>query len=296
MDYTKQELRPLIYQDRSSIDEFDVADPESLDALMLEQIDNSMIVELDGAAQYILEIFNNAHYITTLILMEKHPVHYFRSYINIAERAGAVCYNTYEKNTYHRYFESVTMAMVWNYLCACWPDVYTQNKRNNLLQEKIWDYHHKNYYDTEWDGKARFLFFNNVLNDQDLQKCRVDKYKFIPLHSPEELKEMELKKEKRDEPITETATTADEEVMEEISAHDKVRLELLLKLMEKDGVNLTKHGNKAKAASILNTLTGLSLNTCKQYCSDRNLNVATHSEEILKINTLLQALEMESYL
>lgn len=26
MDYTKQELRPLIYQDRSSIDEFDVAD------------------------------------------------------------------------------------------------------------------------------------------------------------------------------------------------------------------------------------------------------------------------------
>ena len=107
---------------------------------------------------------------------------------------------------------------------------------------------------------------------------------------------MELKKEKRDEPITETATTADEEVMEEISAHDKVRLELLLKLMEKDGINLTKHGNKAKAANILNTLTGLSLNTCKQYCSDRNLNVTTHSEEILKINTLLQALEMESHL
>lgn len=296
MDYTKQELRPLIYQDRSSIDEFDIADPESLDALLLEQIDNSMIVEFDGAAQYILDIFNNAYYITTLILMEKHPIHYFRSYLTIAEHAGSAYLGVKEKNILHRYFESMTMAMVWNYLCACKPDTYTQNKRNNLLQERIWEYHHKNFYDTEWDGKARFLFFNNVLNADQLQKCHVDKQKFIPLHSPEELKKLELKKEKQEQPNTETTTTSDVEVVEEISAHDKVRLELLLKLMEKDGINLTKHGNKVKAASILNTLTGLSLNTCKQYCSDRNLNVTTHSEEILKINTLLQALEMKSHL
>lgn len=296
MDYTKQELRPLIYQDRSSIDEFDIADPESLDALMLEQIENSMIVELDGAAQYILDIFNNAYYITTLILMEKHPIHYFRSYLTIAEHAGAAYQDVKEKNTYYRYFESMTMAMVWNYLRACCPDVYTENKRNNLFQERIWEYHHKYFYDTEWDGKARFLFFNNVLNTDDLEKCRVNKSKFIPLHNAEELKEIELKRGKQEEPITETASAADEEVMEEITAHDKVRLELLLKLMEKDGVNLTIHGNKAKAASILNTLTGLPLNTCKQYCSDRNLNVTTHNEEILKINTLLQALEMKSHL
>lgn len=293
MDYTKQKLRPLIYQDRSSIDEFDVADPESLDALMLEQIEYSIIVELDGAPDFILDIFNNAYYITTLILMEKHPLHYFRSYLNIAEHAGYMN----EKNTHHRYFESMTMAMVWNLLCACKPDTYTPHKRDNLFQERIWDYHYNNYSDTEWDGKARFLFFNNVLNADQLQKCHVDEQKVIPLHSPEELESIVSgKKELPEEPMTAVAPATDEEEVVEITAHDKVRLELLLKLMEKDGINLTKHGNKAKAASILNMLTGLSLNTCKQYCSDRNLNVTTHSEEIIKINTLLQALEMESHL
>ena len=82
-------------------------------------------------------------------------------------------------------------------------------------------------------------------------------------------------------------------VSEEIDWHDKVRLDVLLRLMEKDGANLEKHGNKMKAAKIMQSITGLPLQTCKNYCTNRDLNITTHSEEILKMNTLLQSLGME---
>lgn len=189
MDYTKQELRPLIYEDRNSIDDFDVNDPESLDAEMLKRIEDSEIVELDGASRYILEIFNNAYYITTLILMEPHPVHYLYKYLTIANHAGSAYEDVREKNTYHSFFECITMAMVWNYLSACLPDKYALGNEDRLLKS-IWDYHYKHFDDTEWDGHARFLFFNNVMRADKIQKYHVQD-KFMPLHSPEQLKAME---------------------------------------------------------------------------------------------------------
>ena len=201
MDYTKQELRPLIYQDRLSIDDFDIDDPESLDAIMLERIERSEIVEFDGAAKYILQIFNNAYYITTLILMEKHPLHYFSSYMIIAEHTGSAYNDIREKNTLYRFFECMIMAMVWNYLCACQPEIYKSLKDDNLLLKNIWDHHNKAFFRSEWDGNARFLFFNNVLGDGELMKCHVDKNKFVPLTSVEELKAMAMiKKEKSEQP------------------------------------------------------------------------------------------------
>ena len=80
---------------------------------------------------------------------------------------------------------------------------------------------------------------------------------------------------------------------EEIDWHDKVRLDVLLRLMVKDGADLEKHGNKMKAAKIMQSITGLPLQTCKNYCTNRDLNITIHSEEILKMNTLLQSLGME---
>ena len=74
--------------------------------------------------------------------------------------------------------------------------------------------------------------------------------------------------------------------------HDKVRLETLLRLMEKDGINLKKRCNKVKAAIVMRKLSGLPLSTCKNYCTNRDMNVSTHSEEVLEINSLLQSLEM----
>ena len=78
--------------------------------------------------------------------------------------------------------------------------------------------------------------------------------------------------------------------------HDKVRLETLLRLMEKDDLNMGIYGNKTKAATLMNKISGLPLSTCKNYCTNRDMNVNTHSEEVLEINTLLQSLEMSIHL
>lgn len=83
---------------------------------------------------------------------------------------------------------------------------------------------------------------------------------------------------------------------EEVDWHDKVRLDLLLRLMKKDGANLEKHGNKVKAANVMQSVTNLPLQTCKNYCSSPILSTTEHEEEILKLNTNLQALGMETRL
>ena len=80
---------------------------------------------------------------------------------------------------------------------------------------------------------------------------------------------------------------------EDIKFHDKVRLELLLRLMKKDGADLDKYGNKVKAAEIMKSVTSLPLQTCKNYRSDPQLSTKEHEEEILRLNTKLQALGME---
>lgn len=89
---------------------------------------------------------------------------------------------------------------------------------------------------------------------------------------------------------------AQADVCEEIDWQSKVRLELLLRLMKKDGANIDKYGNKNKAASFMQAITGLSISTCKNYCTNQDLNHTYHEEEKLKLNSILQALEMETRL
>ena len=82
------------------------------------------------------------------------------------------------------------------------------------------------------------------------------------------------------------------ELYEDISLHDKVRLDLLLRLLERDGANIEIFGNKAKAAHVMQAITGLPATTCKNYCTNRDLSLTHHEEEILKMNAILQALGM----
>lgn len=83
---------------------------------------------------------------------------------------------------------------------------------------------------------------------------------------------------------------------EDVNWHDKVRLDLLLRLMKNAGANLERYGNKIKAAELMRSITDLPLQTCKNYCSDPNLNIKKHEAEILKLNTKLQALDMKIHL
>lgn len=83
-----------------------------------------------------------------------------------------------------------------------------------------------------------------------------------------------------------------EEPAEEIEWHDKVRLELLLKLLENSGTNTLKVV-KTRVAEVMQSVTGLPISTCKNYCTNRNLNTNTHEEEILKLNSKLQAINTD---
>lgn len=74
--------------------------------------------------------------------------------------------------------------------------------------------------------------------------------------------------------------------------HSAVRLELLRLLMDKDGADLEKHGNKVIAARMMEAITGLALKTCKNHLSDPNVNQTEHQEQIIEINSKLQALGM----
>lgn len=80
-----------------------------------------------------------------------------------------------------------------------------------------------------------------------------------------------------------------EDPAEEIEWHDKVRLELLLRLLENSGTDM-ENVRKIRVAEVMRSVTSLPISTCKNYCSNRILSTSTHEEEILKLNSKLQAI------
>ena len=77
-----------------------------------------------------------------------------------------------------------------------------------------------------------------------------------------------------------------------VKPHNKVVLELFAKLLEESGADLNKHGNKAIAARLAETITRLPFSTCQNYFSDR-LRTTVHSDEVLKMNTAIKELGIE---
>ena len=75
-----------------------------------------------------------------------------------------------------------------------------------------------------------------------------------------------------------------------INWHDKVRLELAIRIMEKADINLETFGNKARVARILQAITKLPISTCSNYASNRDLSINKHGDEIAKINSDLYVL------
>lgn len=176
MDFTKQELRPLIYKERKDIDCFNITEPDSIDSKMLQRIESSVLVTFDGADKYILDIFNNAHYITALILMEKHPVHFLKKYINIAEHTSSSYYDIYQNNTYHIYFSAIIMSMVLNYL-SLFDNKYLNE--NNIFKQQLFNHFHRlnNYANFNEQVAIHSLFFDNILvkiNNYHLDKSDFD--------------------------------------------------------------------------------------------------------------------------
>ena len=175
MDYTKQEIRPLIYQNKEDIDQFDINDATALDAEMLRRIENSIIADFDGANKYILDIFNNAYYITTLIMMEKHPIHFFKKYIIIAEHTSSAYNDIYQTNTLYQYFSAMVMAMVCNYLRLL-DEYYTFE---NILIRKIM-YYFEGVTDMTLLLGPYSIFSKNTLDINELNTYHINKKSFEP--------------------------------------------------------------------------------------------------------------------
>ena len=124
MDYTKLP-RYLIYKDRKDLDEFPVGMQfgfPSMEGRYLEALEQRpFIKESYEASELILEIFNDARYITTLICLESHPNHYFRKYLRIAGSND-------RSITIANHKMPATMALVKNYLIHYMPNLYSSSK------------------------------------------------------------------------------------------------------------------------------------------------------------------------
>lgn len=97
---------------------------------------------------------------------------------------------------------------------------------------------------------------------------------------------------------------------EEIDANQKVRMKLLMMLMERDGMQFqeitddhgkkktVRDGKKKTAAEIMNAITGIPPKTCRSFLSDPVLNTTAPENEgtVIKLNTKLHALSMQSQL
>lgn len=180
VDYTQQKLRPIIYKERKDLDEFDVDNEKSLDSVMLEKLESSEIIKWEGAHRYILDIFNQVYYITTLILMEKRPLHYLEKYVRIARHTSSYYNDNLSRETaFSNYSESVIMAMVYNYLRAI-------KESNNKNISRLVDGIANEYISSSITSDKHKLFCQFILNIKELKKLEVDKSRFKPLCIPTE--------------------------------------------------------------------------------------------------------------
>lgn len=177
MDYTRYEIRPLIYKDKEDIDCFNVDDEKALDAAMLKLIEESPIIELDGAHKYILEIFNTAYYITTLIMMEKRPIFYYRNYLTISEHIGSSSNDISGRNTFFKVFSSFTMAMVCNYLRLLDKKYLF---KDNIFIKKVTEHFKQFFEPTSTREDAYTIFTSNLMSHEVLEKYHVIKALFVP--------------------------------------------------------------------------------------------------------------------
>ena len=74
--------------------------------------------------------------------------------------------------------------------------------------------------------------------------------------------------------------------------HNKVVLEVFVKLLEASGVDFKVHGNKAIAAHLAEYNTGIKKDACKKYMCYKDLNTSYHKDEVNKVNDQLRLLNI----
>ncbi len=159
MDYTKIP-RHIIYKDRKDLDDFPVNskfDYQFMEEAFLKLLESRpFIKESYEAPEIILNIFNNARYITTLICLENHPNHYFRKYLRIAgsdDRSISIA----------NHAMPATMALVKNYLCHYMPNLYSDSKIVEDITENFNHVAWKEHSHGGYDDFDKLVIANNYI-------------------------------------------------------------------------------------------------------------------------------------
>ena len=74
--------------------------------------------------------------------------------------------------------------------------------------------------------------------------------------------------------------------------HNKVVLEVFVKLLEASGVDFKVHGNKAIAARLAEYVTGIKIDACNKYMCYKDLSTSYHKDEVNKVNDQLRLLNI----
>ena len=75
--------RSLIYEDRKSLDDFDIHNAESLNGALYKLLRRHLYTEygLNNYRTLIIQMFNESYYLCTMFLMDKNADANFRDYI-----------------------------------------------------------------------------------------------------------------------------------------------------------------------------------------------------------------------
>ena len=158
MDYTKVP-RSIIYQDKTDIGEFGIDDESSLMGRFYNgMLDQTFMSKRVDAAEILLEVFNNAFYLCTLITIEKRPRIYLPKYVAIASD------NNKDKVWEYEIMPS-TMALVYS-LLVCSGTFSTKDK----FMLSIVDY----FRDVTLYEISNEIFFKLVITPNKLQTTTVD--------------------------------------------------------------------------------------------------------------------------
>ena len=249
---------------------------------------------LNGNYNYAVEIWNTAKDYAYIIATAEYPLGMFK-----------ICQSEI-KNKYYTLALSYT-----NIYETCLACVFTMifKSADRAVNNKIIDYISKNYFfPTDLENKILSVLDKidkgelkddyDYTKKKDSQNADANKVNTTDNGKTQELEKriQELEKSKED------LEKSKEELEEKLAAyeegpivsepHNKVVLEVFVKLLEKSGADLNKHGNKAIAARLAKTITRLPLTTCQNYFSDR-LKTTAHPDEVLKMNTAIKELGIE---
>lgn len=309
----------LIYQDRCNLDDFDVENPQSIN-FFINDILYKQYAHFSNYEEFAISIFNCAYYFYTIALADSHPDRRFGAFRQIAhyrmhfnEEYSAIILSIVVLYIYHgKWDNNLKMQRLETALLdelrkdenydiyesyfyrlyklnkAC-PDISEFTPRlisNELLASSV---KNNNWMEplTNDDEKQEELIIALGKNKDEQELLA----RFIHEQTHHTVaKDNNLEQHAEDEELRllkEELETYHQEPFSD-NPHDKVRLEVVCKLLEESGANFDAYGNKAEAARLAHYITGLPFSTCKNYMTNRDLNTTEHNEEVLKTNTSIK--------